>query len=658
MTVSTARRVGRTLLGFLVGCAAVPGVVTAGAPQARAAPGACGAVTPAALGAFFDSRMPERLRESRVPGAAVSVAAGGTTAFARGYGVADLERGVPFDASRSLTRIASISKLFTWTAVMQQVEAGRLDLDADVSRYLTGFRIPATYRQPVTLRHLMSHTAGFEDVGVGIAARDAADVAPLDRYLADHMPARIRPPGVVSAYSNYGAALAGHLVAQVSGEPYDRYVQRHLFDPLGMTHSTAAEPVPPGLAGDLARSYDTEYDPPRRYPFIFDRMPPDGSVTSTATDMANFMNAHLRQGRFGDRRILSPETAALMHQRSFSADPRLDGYAHGFREGTVNGHRVLTHDGGWEGFRSILMLVPACDLGLFVTTNSPGGGAEEMQDLVDQFFDTFAPADGTATGTRDATGAMVSTARSAAPQAGFYKPTRHNMSSIEKVTTLLAPARLTVDRSGAVHFRGRDWLPQGDGLYRADDGERLVFLAGPDGTRYVATDTSAAELMPPAETLPVNFAALLTLLLPTIGLLALPLAALVRRIRRRPARATGRWRLACRHPARTTGAWRLARGLAAGAAVLAVMFLVGLAVTLFGDTGDFLYHVPLSFTLLLAVPVVALAVGLAATVLTVRAWRGAGAGLIVRIHQVTLLVGLAAVAWFCWQWNLLGWQFP
>ncbi|MDG4790135.1 hypothetical protein O7626_30160 [Micromonospora sp. WMMD1102] len=212
------------------------------------------------------------------------------------------------------------------------------------------------------------------------------------------------------------------------------------------------------------------------------------------------------------------------------------------------------------------------------------------------------------------------------------------------MTTLLAPARLTVDRAGTVHFGGRTWRLQGDGLYRADDGEPLVFLAGPDATRYVATDTSAAELMPPSETLPVNLAALLTLLLPTLGLLVLPFTGLVRRIRRRPARATG--------------PWRLARGLAAGAAVLAVTFLAGLAVTLAGDTGEFLYHVPLSFTLLLGVPVLALAVGLAATALTVRAWCGAGAGPVARIHQVMLFAGLTSVAWFLWQWNLLGWQYP
>ncbi|WP_433789194.1 serine hydrolase domain-containing protein [Actinoplanes sp. CA-252034] len=237
----------RTLTGLLVGGAAVPaaGVL---APPAAASPIACPPATSAALAEFFDGNLPGQLTADRVPGAVVSVAAGGTTAFTKGYGLADTERAVAFDATRSLVRIASISKLFTWTAVMQQVEAGRLDLDTDVNRYLTGFRVPDAYARPVTLRHLMSHTAGFEDVITGTGARDAADVPPLGRYLADHMPARIRPPGEISAYSNYGAALAGHIVSEVSGEPYDEYVQRHLLGPLGMTRSTAAEPVPAALA--------------------------------------------------------------------------------------------------------------------------------------------------------------------------------------------------------------------------------------------------------------------------------------------------------------------------------------------------------------------------------------------------------------------------
>jgi CubicO group peptidase (beta-lactamase class C family) len=625
-------RIGHAVLLVLVAAAVT---VPAAGPAAAAPTLNCGAVTPTGLAGFFDDEMPRLLRQGRVPGAVVSVVSGDTTAFAKGYGSADVEHQVPMDASRSLVRVASISKLFTWTAVMQQVEAGRLDLDADVNTYLKSFRIPATFSRPVTLRDLMDHTAGFEDFIIGTAAHRAADVPPLGDYLAGHLPARIRPPGEISAYSNYGAALAGYVVAQVSGEPYDGYVQRHLLDPLGMAHSTAAQPVPAGLAADLARSYDSEGHP---MPFMVDPMAPDGSVTTTATDMATFMTAHLNGGRYGTASILTPATTAQMHNRSFAADPRLGGYAHGFMDRTIAGHRVLMHDGGWEGFRSVLMLVPGCDLGLFLSMNGTSA-ADVAGPFTDDFFHRFLPAP---TGVPAAVG--TAHAAPATPLAGFYQSTRHNESTVEKVASLLDSSRLTVRADGTVHFNGKDWAPRGDGLYATADGrDRLVSLAGSDGRRYLATDGPAYELVPRYRTLPFNLLILLVLGLPTLGLLALPVAWLVRRLTRRPTGATTRW--------------RVARALAAGAAVLGVAFLVGLTATLAGDTDEFLYRVPVGFRLLLGVPLVALGLAAAATVLTVLAWRRSGAGVAARVHQVTLITGMAALAWFLWQWNLIGWQY-
>ena len=354
-----------------VGLAAVGIVPTASA--AAPAPAGCTGVTPAALADYFDGAVPGRLQQAHAAGVVVSVVNHDSQLFAKGYGLADTARGVAFDPDRSLVRIASITKMFTFTAVMQQVQAGRLDLNADVNTYLTSFKVPATYPEPVTLADLMDHTAGFEDRVVGIGARTAADVPPLGQFLADNMPARIRPPGEVSAYSNYGAALAGYIVSQVSGEPFDQYVQRHLLDPLGMAHTTATEPVPAALAGDLAVSYDSDVDPPRPVPFTFDPQAPDGSISTSATDMGHFMMANLNEGRYGDASILSPATMALMHTRSFAADPRLGGHAHGFVDKTINGHRVLMHDGGWEAFESVMILIPGCDLGLFLSANSYSG---------------------------------------------------------------------------------------------------------------------------------------------------------------------------------------------------------------------------------------------------------------------------------------------
>jgi CubicO group peptidase (beta-lactamase class C family) len=625
----------RILLSLLVSATVSPFAGSAAVPAFAGAP-ACAAATPAAVADFFDHAVPGQLSHDGVPGAVVSVVSGGTTVFAHGYGLSDAERGIPMDARRSLVRVGSITKLFTWTAVMQQVQAGRLDLDTDVNRYLKDFQIPATYPQPVTLQNLMDHTAGFEDQYIDTGARTAADVPPLGQYLARHIPARIRPPGEISAYSNFGAALAGYIVAQVSGEPYDQYVQHHLLDPLGMTRSTATEPVPAALAADLAHSYDAGVHPPRRIPFIFDPMAPDGSISTTAGDLANFMIAQLRSGRFGAAEILSPASMTRMHQQSFAPDPRLDGYAHGFKERTINGHRVLMHDGGWEGFVSGLLLVPECDLGLFVSANATG--PESLSQLIPQFFDRFAPASAASQEAGSASAAATS------PTPGFYQPTRHTESTVEKVETLLGPRRLTVAADGTVTFLGKTWTPQGAGLYRATEGtDRLVFLAAGGGRRYVATDNVSYQLLAPTDTLPVNLWILLAFLLPALSALALPVAWVVRRITNR--RVT------------TSRRWRIARTLAAGSAALGVVFAAGLTAVLLGNTDDYLFGVPVSFRLLLCLPIVVLATAIAATICTVTAWRRAEAGTVARIHQVALLAGLAAFGWFLWHWNLIGWNF-
>jgi CubicO group peptidase (beta-lactamase class C family) len=618
------RTLGRALaLGLVISLAPMLGST---APRAEAAaPARCQALTPAAVSGFFDGELPARLAHDRVPGAVVSVVSGGSTVFAKGYGMADATRHVPFDPARSLVRIGSVTKLFTWTAVMQQVQAGRLDLDTDVNRYLKGFRVPATYPGPVTLRTLMNHTAGFEDQIVGTGARTT--VPPLGDFLAHHMPARIRPPGEISAYSNYGAALAGYIVSQVSGEKYDAYVKRHILDPLGMAHTTATEPVPAPLAAGLARSYNS--DNGRTVPFTFDPLAPDGSISATAADLAHFMSAYLEQGRG----LLSPATTALMFRRSYAADPRLGGYAHGFIDRTFNGHRVLMHDGSWEGFESALILVPDCDLGVFVSANGTGGvnTLEATRTFIDRFTTPMnAPVPAPA----------ASRLTPAPPRPGFYEHTRHNESAVEKLLILLGPARLSVRADGTVRFQGKDWAPQGGGLYALRDGtDHLAFLTGPNDRHYVATDATAYQATPVSQTPLVNLAVLLIFVVTALSTLAVPLAALWRRLRRRPAA--------------TTATWRAARLLTMGAAALGLAFLVLLFLRLNGDTGDFLYGLPADFRALLTVPFAMLAMTGAAVVCTITGRRGAGTA--ARVHQVTVFAGLAALTWFLWQWNLIGW---
>ncbi len=217
-----------------------------------AAPGPV--MTATDLGALFDGIMPLQLGSNDIAGAVVVVVKDGQVLFAKGYGYANVEARKPVSPDDTLFRVGSVSKLFTWTAVMQLVEQGRIDLDADVNRYLD-FKIPEAFGQPVTVRHLMTHTAGFEDSLQGLFGSDPKQTADLRALLLAHPPARIYAPGTTPAYSNYGALLAGYIVQRVSGEDYATYVQRHILAPLGMAHATASQPLPASLAPLMSTGY-------------------------------------------------------------------------------------------------------------------------------------------------------------------------------------------------------------------------------------------------------------------------------------------------------------------------------------------------------------------------------------------------------------------
>jgi hypothetical protein len=398
------------------------------------------------------------------------------------------------------------------------------------------------------------------------------------------------------------------------------------------------------LAADAAHSYvwtDAGY---REIPFIFDRLPPDGAISSTAADMANFMIAHLN----GETRspttaftrpataVLDPTTLALMHERSFSPNADLDGYAHGFRERTVAGHRALTHDGSWEGFESLLLLVPDSDLGLFVSTNRTGG-IEFVTDLLDQFTDRFLT-----TVPRPVTTSGAATTADPADFAGYYQPARHNDTSLERILAPLNTTRLSID-GNTVTFQGRPWDQIGPLLYQdRAGGRRLALVSAPDGTRYLATDGASYQLVPATDTAQTN---LLVLLLPVLALLAalvLPIVALVRRLRKRPAPARGR-------------GWVWSRRLAIVTTAVGLGFVVLLFGVLTGDTSEFVYGLTSSFSALLVLPLVFLVLAAGTIGLTVASW-GSGNGVLSRVHQVVLIGGMLAITWFLINFHLIGWQ--
>jgi CubicO group peptidase (beta-lactamase class C family) len=439
---------------------------TAPTLSAAKAPAATSAQRLAGLDSFVDGIMAQQLASREVAGAVVTIVHNNRTILSRGYGMADVAAGRPVDPADTLFRPGSVSKLITWVALMQEVEKGRVDLDADVNRYLD-FTIPPFPGQPVRVRDLMSHSPGFSDV-TGIITRDPAKLLPFRQWMKANVPGRHWPAGTEVAYSNYGAALAGYIVEQTSGQPFDDYVERHIFTPLKMASTSFREPLPPTLAPRLARGYELEQgrfvaQPPE----LISAIAPAGSASSTGADMARFMNALLRGGELGSKRILSRASVQLLTSNALANAPGLPGMGHGFIVSRDAGPRLVGHGGNTADFHSMLLLAPEARLGIFISMTGGNGSYAGRTELADALVGRLFP-------TRPAP-RVAAPAGEAAP-AGTFLMNRRNFATPPRpahhVTLAVAGAdavTLTVDSKPS------HWERIGPGLYEKVTG------TGPDG---------------------------------------------------------------------------------------------------------------------------------------------------------------------------------
>lgn len=335
--------------------------------------------------AWLDGFMPSALQRGDIAGGVVVMVKDGQTLLAKGYGFADAAARKPVDPQRTLFRPGSVSKLFTWTAVMQLVEQGMLDLDADVNGYLD-YKIPPRKGHPVTLRNLLTHTAGFDETARSLIIADPKDVPSLEAALKRWVPPRVTDAGSTPAYSNYGAALAGYIVQRVSREPFDEYVERHLFTPLGMNQATFRQPLPERFKADMSNGYQLGSGEAK--PFEIINVPPAGSLSASGSDMAPFMIAHLQKGVSQSGRILQEATAVQMHSTRAPAIPPLNPMLLGFYASDTNGHHIISHGGDTEWFHSDLNLWPDDGVGLFISVNSAGrdGAAHVVRAALFQQF--------------------------------------------------------------------------------------------------------------------------------------------------------------------------------------------------------------------------------------------------------------------------------
>jgi CubicO group peptidase (beta-lactamase class C family) len=597
------------------------------------------------LGPFLDGFMPQQIEHADIAGAVVAVVKDGKLLFAKGYGYSDVAKKTPVSPETTLFRPGSISKLFTWTAVMQQVELGKLDLDRDVNDYLD-FKIPPAFGKPITLRNIMTHTSGFEETAKNLFVDSAEELRPNGEYLRVHMPARIFPPGATPAYSNYATTMAAYIVERVSGQNFNDYVEEHIFKPLNMTHATFRQPLPDALKPDMSNGYILGSGEPKHFEYV--QVAPAGSLSASAVDMTHFMIAHLQNGKYGDTQILKPETAIQMHARQQGVWlPSMNAMCLGFYEQWLDGHRSIGHGGDTVSFHSNLHLIMDANAGLFVSYNSPGRAEIDPRGLLfNKFMERYFPAPPSNQPT------LSTAAQDAASVAGVYEVSRRFDTNVLAVTTVLGETKVTVnpkDNTISMGGKGLNQQPErfreiAPMVFREVAGNaKIAFAPDPSGRRIAYIDYPFMvfqQISNPLDKQSVNYFIIgFSLAVIFLTLLLWPIAAMLRKHFGKPLSlepAAKRMRLLVRF-----------------VCFLVAGFVVGLLVILsrtnapLTERNDFLLHL---------LQVIGLLTGIGALIAiynSLKSWGDGQQWFWYKLWNTFLALSCVGFFWFIYHWHLL-----
>lgn len=489
-TASNATSTAATpaVAGPMAAAAALP-TTAAGARLAAGEP-----LPPAELEAFVDGVVRDAMEREHIAGVTVSVVQNGQIVLKKGYGFASLAQGRRVDPDRTLFRIASISKTFTWIALMKEVEAGHIRLNAPLNLYLPEVLQVRDqgYRTPIKVINLMDHSPGFEDRALGhLFERRFERERPLAEYLRQERPRRVHTPGAVASYSNYGAALAGQAVVYVSGKPYERYIEDGILKPAGMTRTTFREPHPPvnGIPAPMSATLAADLATPYRWtPAGFEardfeyvgHAAPAGSASSTAADMARYMQLLLNGGTLDGAVIYGPRTAQAFRTPIRKTPPGINGWRHGFVEYNLpGGYKGFGHDGATLSFMSNMVVIPNLNLGVFISTNTETGDrlSQRLPRLVIQQF--YLPPEPLP---RKGSPALT---ENRGLYEGYYVGTRRAYRGLEGFVGLLrGGVEVNVTSDGVLVTQrmggdSRTWVPEGEatgGQFISTKGdERMVF---------------------------------------------------------------------------------------------------------------------------------------------------------------------------------------
>ncbi len=412
---------------------------------------------------FMEGLIASKLIDNNIAGATACIVKDGEIILLEGYGYSDVEEQLPVDPNETLFRIGSISKLFTWIAVMQLYEQDELELDRNVNEYLEDFKIPDTFEEPITMTHLMSHTPGFEDIVMGLFAEDLVD-KPLSELLEDQLPERVRPPGVHASYSNHGTALAAHIVEIISGMEWNEYVEKNILTPLDLQNTTFRQPLPDEMLDNMSKGYQFAGGELVEKPFEYVPLSPAGGTTTTAEDMADFMRMFLEKGRYNDNIIIDTATYNKMLEPVMYHAPMVNPCRYGFMDMSTKCQKIIGHGGDTFWFHSLMALMPGHNMGLFISFNSEGGGGSYM-DVMDAFIENFFVKD------RELTEAIEVDKKYLERFSGNYKPNRHPHSDYTKILSLMNQTEISVkDEMLRTEIRGdvKYWVPIDSLLFREE----------------------------------------------------------------------------------------------------------------------------------------------------------------------------------------------
>lgn len=577
--------------------------------------------------------------DKNCPGAALAIVKDGDIVFSGGYGYANLENMAPVNVDQTIFFIESVSKSFTATAILQLVEKGLIDLHTDLNDYLISFQLETAFSKPVTAADLLVHTGGFDDTDIGAYAKREDKILPLSDYIKNNLPPRVLPPGEIVSYSNHGYALAGLLIEEVTSTKYVDYMEEEILKLLDMNNSSFI--LTSDMENNLALPYLPQEDTFVPGVFLFHNYSPAAGLKTTVRDMANFIIAHLENGKYNENQLLQEKTIREMHRRQFAHHKKLPGWTYGFYEKYINGYRCLVHGGSNRlGHSSLLLMIPDENFGYFLSINT--FNLELHDQFLAEFMDRFFPKKEETLLPQIA----LDPNEKLKKYNGYYYSTRQSRNSVEKVMMLLGQLRIGAEEEKLtlVYPQGKEasdkWVKVGPALFQNEDNGSLMAFGKnkEDKVTHLYIDTLAYERLPWYKGAPFQIAWLIICIIVFLSVAIIwPYTWLRKKYLQDRIIAEKR----CLYLM-----WALA--------VANLLFLISLAIVFLNYQVELAYGMPELLRLLFLVPYATLALTVVCFFCSLKILKEKRLTIYGRIHLAIMALCSAGFSLFLYCWNLMG----